>query len=132
MTPKQLFLCKLVSIILGALVPIVLAFLTFLQAQGNEATALRKHDEARRRRRRFTTHAPARPSVPAPTLEPTPEPPPTSGLGRRTNIEALAESVQVAADNAADDTVKVLVQPTTVGRLLGMKARSVTVRALRK
>jgi hypothetical protein len=120
MTPKQQFVCKLAGIILGALVPIVLAFLTFLQAQGNEATALRKHDEARRRRRRFTTHAPA------------PELPRAPEFSRRTNLEALAESTQVAADNAADDTVKVLVQPTTVGRLLGMKARSVKVRALRK
>lgn len=128
MTPKQQFICTLV---VGAVVPIVLALLTFLQAQGNKSVALRNHDEARRRRR-FSTHAPARPSVPVPTLEPTPEPPRAHEFSRRTNLEALAESARVAADNAADDTVKVLVQPTTVARLLGMKARSITVRALRK
>jgi len=122
MTPKQQFICKLVGIILGALTPIVLAFLTFLQGQNNKAEALRNHDEVRRRHR-FSTHAPARPSAPAPPRAPE--------FSRRTNIEALAESAQVAADKAADDTAKVLVQPTTVGRLLGVKARSVMVKALR-
>ena len=116
MTPRQQFICTLV---VGAVVPLVIAFLTFLQGQNNKATALRNHEEVRRWHR-FSTHAPA------------PEPErPARAYSSRTNIEALAESVRVTADNAADDTVRVLVQPTTVARFFGAKSRLMTVRALR-
>jgi len=53
-TPKQQFICKLVSIILGALTSIVLALLTFMQSQSNRADALRTYDSARRRRTSLT------------------------------------------------------------------------------
>ena len=121
MTPKQQFICKLVGIILGALTPIILALLTFLQGQSNKTTALRNHDEVRRRHR-FSMRTP--PPAPSPGAEPEP--------ARKTNLEVLSESIQAAADNAADDTVKVLVQPTTIGRFFGQKARSMTVGTLRR
>ena len=120
MTPKQQFICKLVGIILGALTPIVLALLTFMQGQSNRADALRTYDSARRRRRP-STHAPLHP---VPVAEPT--------VGRKTNMTALAESVKVAADKAVDDTARVLVPPTTVEQFFGAKPRLVPVRALRK
>jgi hypothetical protein len=98
MTPKQQFICKLLSIILGAVVALAVPTLTYLQGRNNKAVALRNHDEVRRRHR-FPTHTPV------------PEPPRAPELSRRTDMDALAESVRVAADNAADDTVTVTVQP---------------------
>ena len=104
MTPKQQFICKLAGIILGALTPIVLALLTFLQGQGNRAAALREHDRIRPRRYRS---AETRRS-----LEPVPEPTPGPEFAaRRTDMVALEPLAVTAADSAADDTATVMVKP---------------------
>jgi len=111
MTPKQQFICKLVGLILGALVVVVPAVLTFMQSQSNRADALRSYDMARRRRR-SAVHA----SVPV------------AEFGRKTDMRVLADSVQAVVDKAVDDTATVLVKPMW----FQSKSQRVTVRSLRK
>ena len=97
------------------------AYMNSQQARANEKTALRNHDEVRRRHR-FSMRTP--PLAPSPVAEPEP--------ARKTNLEVLSESIRVAADNAADDTVKVLVQPTTIGRFFGQQPQTIRAGTLRK
>ena len=120
MTGRQQFILAVIVAIGGIIVPIGTAYVNGLQAKAKATSALSNYDEARSRGRSHR-HPPT--SVPA------------EELGRRTDMGALADSAlaaaQAGADRRVDDTAKVLVQPTGIGRMLGQRARYVPVRALR-
>jgi hypothetical protein len=100
---------KFVLALIPVLVTAVITTLTAVQGAGNKATALRNHDAA------WLVQHPGRQNVGS------------YDKAMKTDMIAFRESV----DAATKDTGKVLVQPTTLGRMFGVRARLVSVKALR-
>ena len=103
---------KLTALIsaLTALLIAVGGILTVIQGQSNKTTALRNHDRAWVEHRHATKGNVG-----------------SFDKGLRTDMATLRESIE----QTTKDTGTTLVQPTTVGRMLGEKPRLVPVKSLR-
>ena len=107
------YLPTLISSI-AALVVAVGGVLTVMQGQSHKAAALRIHDQAW-----HASHAHADDNA---------------GSFDKATGETMTPylaMIRDSAENAARDTGTALVQPTTLGRVFGQKARLVSVKALR-
>jgi hypothetical protein len=108
--------------ILAAIMPLLSAYLlNQRQAQGNEERALAAYEV-----RRDSARAAERQQERA-AHRPRSEPEASVLAGTKTDLDALADSAYAAAD-----TTPVSVPPTTLGKLLGQRAKMIPAKALLK
>jgi hypothetical protein len=106
MKPWMKFTLALIPVLVTAVVTI----LTAAQGQSNKVAALRAHDNRWQEHRDRERHNIGE-----------------FDKGMKTDMAALRESAEVATK----DTGVALVQPTTLGKVLGQKAKPVAVKSLR-